>query len=51
MLALVLAVALCLSVSVRHKSVFYQNRSTARAGFWHEDFPTVCYDEFRYLQK
>ena len=32
----VLAMGLCLSV--RHKSEFYRNGSTNRAGFWHVSF-------------
>ena len=53
----VLAMGLCLSVpvSVRHKSVFYRNGWTNRAGFWHVSFlPTVLHcvkRKFDYLQK
>jgi len=36
MLALVLAMALCLSVC--HKSAYHWSGWTARAGFWHGDF-------------
>ena len=50
-----LAMGLCLSVcpSVRHKSVFYRNGWTNRAGFWHVSFlPPVlhCVKKFGYLQ-
>ena len=59
MLARVLAMALCpsvrLSVSVRHKSEFYRNGWTNRAGFWHVSFlPSIlhCFRrKFGYLQK
>ena len=44
-----------LSVSVCHKSVFYRNRWTNRAGFWHISFlPPVIHcvkRKFGYLQK
>jgi len=61
MLARVLAMALCLSVclclclSVCHKSEFYRNGWTNRAGFWHGSFfPTFLHcvkRKFGYLQK
>jgi len=38
MLVRVLAMALCLSVCVCHKSVFYQNGCMNRAGFWYGRF-------------
>ena len=53
----VLAMGLCLSVRVCvcHKSVFYRNGWTNRAGFWHVSFlPTVLHcvkRKFGYLQK
>jgi len=53
----VLAIGLCPSVclSVRHKSVFYRNGWTNRAGFWHVSFlPPVLHcakRKFGYLQK
>jgi len=51
----VLAMGLCPSVSVYHKSVLYRNGGTNRAGFWHVSFlPPVlrCVKrKFGYLQK
>ena len=52
----VLAMGMCLSVrlSVRHKSVFYRNGWTNRAGFWHLSFlPPVLHRvkrKFGYFQ-
>jgi len=52
-----IAVGLCpsVSVSVCHKSVFYRNGLTNRAGFWHVNFlPPVLHcvkRKFGYLQK
>jgi len=55
MLAWVLAMALCLSLSVCHKSVFHRNGWTDSAGCWHLGFfpPTLhcVVRKFRYLQK
>jgi len=53
MLALALAMALCLSVC--HKSVFYRNEWTESSNFWHGGFfrPVLhcVLRKFRYLQK
>jgi len=50
-----LAVDLCLSVSVCHKSVFYRNGWTDRADFWRvgffQSFLHCVEKKFRYLQK
>ena len=48
----VLAMAWCLSVCVRHNSMFFWNSWMNRAGFWHwtfEDliYPTLCFKEIR----
>jgi len=48
-----IAMAVCLRLSVRHKSVFYQNGRTHPAGFWHVGFfqPILhcAVRKFRYL--
>jgi len=52
MLAQVLAMALCLCLSVCHKLVFYQNGYTNRAGFWHGSFlPTLSCKEIQVPSK
>ena len=43
------------SVRVCHKSVFYRNGWTNRAGFWHVSFlpprPTLCWKQIRFSPK
>jgi len=41
-LAMALCLRVCVSVSVCHKSVFYQNFLTDRADFWHGCFIRHC---------
>jgi len=52
MLARVLAMAMCPSVCVCHKSEFYRNGWANRAGFWHvSSHPAVCWREIRVSPK